>query len=114
MGSRTGFTPETRRQIFERDGWRCQAPDMLRRALPTLHDEELELRAVWWLRQPCVSTLEAHHVVSRGQGGTSRAEVNDVSNGLTLCGPGGCHARAESYRWLAEAAGICKRRGAAP
>lgn len=89
MARNTGPTPAQRRAVIERDGGRCvccgkQVAD------PDTGEP--------WLQ------YSLQHRQARGMGGTKRAEVNDWSNLIVMCGTGttGCHGKAEhDPRWAA-------------
>jgi hypothetical protein len=85
-GRSKGFTPATRRAIFERDGWTCQARHV-------------------WPHVRCDGRLHAHHVKVKGRRG---APDNSTANGLTLCAVHHDHAHNVD-RAGAERAGIIRR-----
>lgn len=84
-------------------------------------------RALLWVRaggacEVCRRDLTSgypfsrHHRQPRGAGGTSRADVNDLTNLLLVCGTGttGCHRTIESARTTAYAQGLLVRMGYQP
>ena len=78
------FDADTRRAIFTRDRWECQARHI-------------------WPDIECNGRLHAHHVILRSQGGPGT-----VDNGLTVCALHHLHAH-DVDRAGAEAAGIIRR-----
>src|ERR1041384_2573851 len=44
--------------------------------------------------------LDVHHIVSRGMGGSSRPEIEDASNKITICRS--CHTEITDHRWNLE------------
>ena len=58
---------------------------------------------------PCAGRLVIHHRIIKGMGGTSRPEMNEPDNLVTLCDRHHVHAHERDRRG-AEAAGIIVRR----
>jgi 5-methylcytosine-specific restriction protein A len=83
----TGFTPKTRKTIFDRAQGRC---------------ERCTLRPI----------EQYHHRRARGAGGSKRPDTNTSANGLGLCSP--CHLHIERNRTEALDHGWLVRQGHDP
>jgi hypothetical protein len=86
----TGPTSAERRTVMERAVYSCEVCGT------ELHD------GTAWIQPHSI-----HHRRPRAMGGTRRAESNDPTNLLLVCGTGttGCHGRIEANRAEAHAAG---------
>lgn len=73
------FSDETRQVVYHRDLFACAGCGLT--------------------GQPGDGRLSLQHRISRGMGGTSRADLGSPANALLLCGSGttGCHGWAEHH-----------------
>jgi 5-methylcytosine-specific restriction protein A len=82
----TGFSPRTRKLIYERSQGLCES---------------------------CARPgAEIHHRRPRGMGGSQDPQTNTAANGVLLCS--GCHRWAESHRTKALMDGLLLRQGQNP